>query len=52
MANGKYTQADIYRMQAKIEDLEEELKVTPHRAELIQKEIDNLKYAIKVAQNG
>lgn len=52
MANGKYTQADIYRMQAKIEALKEELRETPHRAELIQTEIENLEYQIREAQKG
>lgn len=52
MANGQYTQADINRMKAKIEILKEEMRQTPHRAELIQNEINNLEYQIREAQKG
>lgn len=52
MANGRYTEADIYRMQQKIEALKEEMKAAPHRADLIQTEIDNLEYQIREAQRG
>lgn len=47
-----YTQADIIRMENKLEALYEELRSRPDRADLIESEIDNLKYEIEDAKRN
>ncbi len=47
-----YTSSDIARMERQLEALYEELEATPHRAQQIQKEIDNLKYHLEIAKKN